>query len=42
MTIGQQGHTRARNALQNLRTLVEQWFAQGYCCEHILEVLMPA
>ena len=42
MTIGQKVYTRARDAVQNLLKLVEQWFAQGHRCEPILEVLMPA
>jgi hypothetical protein len=41
-TIGQKVRTIARDALQNLLQLVEQLFAQGHSCEHILEVLMPA
>jgi hypothetical protein len=28
--------------LKSLLKLVEQLFAQGHSCEHILEVLMPA
>jgi hypothetical protein len=42
ITIGQKVRTIARDALQSLLKLVEQLFAQGHCCEHILEVLMPA
>jgi hypothetical protein len=42
ITIGQKVHTIARDALQSLLTLVEQLFAQGHSCEHILGVLMPA
>jgi hypothetical protein len=42
ITIGQKVRTRARDALQSLLQLVEPLFAQGHCCEHILEVLMPA
>jgi hypothetical protein len=42
MTIGQKVRTIARDALQSLLKLVEQLFAQGHSCEHILEVLMPA
>ena len=42
MTIGQKVRTIARDALQSLLKLVEQLFAQGHTCEHILEVLMPA
>jgi hypothetical protein len=41
-TIGQKVRTIAREALQSLLKLVEQLFAQGQSCEHILEVLMPA
>jgi hypothetical protein len=42
ITIGQKVRTIARDALQSLLKLVEQLFAQGQSCEHILEVLMPA
>jgi hypothetical protein len=42
MTIGQKVRTIARDALKSLLKLVEQLFAQGHSCEHILEVLMPA
>ena len=42
ITIGQKVRTIARDALQSLLTLVEQLFAQGHSCEHILGVLMPA
>ena len=42
LTIGQKVRTIARDALQSLLKLVEQLFAQGHSCEHILEVLMPA
>jgi hypothetical protein len=42
ITIGQKGRTIAREALQSLLQLVEQWLAQGHRCEHIWEVLMPA
>src|ERR671931_722074 len=42
ITIGQRVRTIARDALQSLLKLVEQLFAQGHSCEHILEVLMPA
>src|SRR5919197_1186117 len=42
ITIGQKVRTIARDALQSLLKLVEQLFAQGHSCEHILEVLMPA
>jgi hypothetical protein len=42
LTIGQQVRTNARDALQHLRKLVEQWFAQGHRYEHILKVLRPA
>jgi hypothetical protein len=41
-TIGQKVRTRARDALKSLLQLVEQLFAQGHSCEHILGVLMPA
>jgi hypothetical protein len=41
-TIGQKGRTIARDALKSLLKLVEQLFAQGRSCAHILEVLMPA
>jgi hypothetical protein len=41
-TIGQKVRTIARDALKSLLKLVEQLFAQGHNCEHILEVLMPA
>ena len=41
-TIGQKVYAIARDALQSLLKLVEQLFAQGQSCEHILEVLMPA
>src|SRR4029453_6806876 len=41
-TVGQKVYTIARDALQSLLKLVEQLFAQGQSCEHILEVLMPA
>jgi hypothetical protein len=41
-TVGQKVYTIAREALQNLLKLVEQLFAQGQSCAHILEVLMPA
>jgi len=41
-TIGQKVRTIAREALQSLLKLIEQLFAQGQSCEHILEVLMPA
>jgi hypothetical protein len=40
MTIGQQGRTRTRDALQHLHTLVEQWFTHGHRCTPILQVLM--
>jgi len=42
ITIGQRVRTIAREALQSLLKLVEQLFAQGHSCEHILEVFMPA
>ena len=42
ITIGQKVRTIARDALQSLLKLVEQLFAQGPSCEHILGVLMPA
>jgi hypothetical protein len=42
ITVGQKVRTIAREALQSLLKLVEQLFAQGQSCEHILEVLMPA
>jgi hypothetical protein len=42
ITIGQKVRTIARDALQSLLQLVQQLFAQGHSCEHILEVLMPA
>jgi hypothetical protein len=42
ITIGQKVRTIARDALQSLLKLVEQLFAQGHSCEHILGVLMPA
>jgi hypothetical protein len=42
ITIGQKVRTIARDALQSLLQLVEQLFAQGHSCEHILGVLMPA
>ena len=42
MSIGQKVRTLARDALKSLLKLVEQLFAQGHSCEHILEVLMPA
>lgn len=42
ITIGQKVRTIARDALKNLLKLVEQLFAQGHSCEHILGVLMPA
>jgi hypothetical protein len=42
ITIGQKVRTIARDALKSLLKLVEQLFAQGHSCEHILEVLMPA
>jgi hypothetical protein len=42
ITIGQKVRTRARDALKSLLQLVEQLFAQGHSCEHILGVLMPA
>jgi hypothetical protein len=42
ITIGQKVRTIARDALQSLLKLVEQLFAQGHRCEHILGVLMPA
>jgi hypothetical protein len=42
VTIGQKVRTIARDALRSLLKLVEQLFAQGHSCEHILEVLMPA
>jgi hypothetical protein len=41
-TVGQRVRTIARDALHGLLKLVEQLFAQGHSCEHILEVLMPA
>jgi hypothetical protein len=41
-TIGQKVRTIARDALKSLLKLIEQLFAQGHSCEHILEVLMPA
>ena len=41
MSIGQKVRTLARDALKSLLKLVEQLFAQGHSCEHILEVLMP-
>jgi hypothetical protein len=41
-TCGQKVRTIARDALKSLLKLVEQLFAQGHSCEHILEVLMPA
>jgi hypothetical protein len=42
ITIGQKVRTIARDALKSLLKLVEQLLGQGYNCEHILEVLMPA
>jgi hypothetical protein len=42
LTIGQKVRTRARDALQSLLQLVDQWFAPGHSCEHLLGVLMPA
>jgi hypothetical protein len=42
ITIGQKVRTIARDALQSLLKLVEQLFAQGHSCEHILGILMPA
>ena len=42
ITIGQKVRTIARDALQSLLKLVEQVFAQGHSCEHILGGLMPA
>ena len=42
ITIGQKVRTIARDALKSLLQLVEQLFAQGHSCEHILGVLMPA
>ena len=42
ITVGQKVYTIARDALQSLLKLVEQLFAQGQSCEHIVEVLMPA
>ena len=41
-TVGQRVRTIARDALYGLLKLVEQLFAQGHSCEHVLEVLMPA
>jgi hypothetical protein len=41
-TVGQRVRTIARDALHGLLKLVEQLFAQGHSCEHVLEVLMPA
>jgi hypothetical protein len=41
-TVGQKVRAIAREALQSLLKLVEQLFAQGHSCDHILEVLMPA
>jgi hypothetical protein len=41
-TVGQRVRTIAREALHGLLKLVEQLFAQGHSCEHILEVVMPA
>lgn len=41
-TVGQRVRTIARDALHSLLKLVEQLFVQGYSCEHVLEVLMPA
>jgi hypothetical protein len=41
-TVGQRVRTIARDALHSLLKLVEQLFAQGHSCEHVLEVLMPA
>src|SRR6266446_10361524 len=40
ITIGQKVRTIARDALQNLLKLVEQLFAQGHSCEHILGALL--
>jgi hypothetical protein len=40
-TVGQRVRTIARDALYGLLKLVEQLFAQGHSCEHVLEVLMP-
>jgi hypothetical protein len=42
ITIGPKVRTRARDALQSLRKLVEQLLAQGHSCEHILGILLPA
>jgi hypothetical protein len=42
ITIGQKVRTIARDALKSLLQLIEQLFAQGHSCEHILGVLMPA
>jgi hypothetical protein len=36
ITSGQQVRTIARDAWQNVLKLVEQLFAQGHSCEHIL------
>jgi hypothetical protein len=41
-TVGQRVRTIARDALHSLLKLVEQLFAPGHSCEHVLEVLMPA
>jgi hypothetical protein len=41
-TVGQKVRAIAREAFQSLLKLVEQLFAQGHSCEHILAVLMPA
>jgi hypothetical protein len=41
-TVGQRVRTIARDALHCLLKLVEQLFAQGHSCEHLLEVLLPA
>jgi hypothetical protein len=41
-TVGQRVRTIARDALHGLLKLVERLFAQGYSCEHVLEMLMPA
>ena len=42
ITIGQKVRTIARDALQSLRKRVEQLFAHGHSCAHMLGVLMPA
>jgi hypothetical protein len=41
-TVGQKIYSLTREALGQLLSLAQNWFAQGYSWEQVLEGLMPA